>query len=84
MKHLLEKLISLPEAAELLRRIEDGGCPAAVTGLQPVHRACLGAAVAQASGRPAVFLCGDESEARQLSGDLAVLLEEPPVMLLSR
>ena len=84
MKHLLEKLISLPEAAELLRRIEDGGCPAAVTGLQPVHRACLGAAVAQASGRPAVFLCGDESEARQLAGDLAVLLEEPPVMLLSR
>ena len=46
MKHLLEQLMRLPEAGELLRRVEDGGCPAAVTGLQPVHRACLGAAVA--------------------------------------
>ena len=60
MKHLLETLMTLPEAAELLRRVEDNGCPVGVTGLQPVHRACLGAAVARAAGRPAVFLCGDE------------------------
>ena len=84
MKHLLEKLMTIPEAGELLRRVEDGGCPAAVTGLQPVHRACLGAATAQAAGRPAVFLCGDEGEARQLAGDLEALLGEPPVTLLSR
>ena len=84
MKHLLEQLMRLPEAGELLRRVEDGGCPAAVTGLQPVQRACLGAAVARAAGRPAVFVCGDEGEARQLAGDLEALLEEPPVTLLSR
>ena len=84
MKHLLETLTGLPEAGELLRRIEDGGCPAAVTGLQPVHRACLGAAVAQAAGRPAVFICGDEGEARQLAGDLTALMEAPPVTLLAR
>ena len=84
MKHLLEKLMTIPEAGELLRRVEDGGCPAAVTGLQPVHRACLGAAAAQAAGRPAVFVCGDEGEARQLAGDLEALLDEAPVTLLSR
>ncbi len=84
MKHLLETLMTLPEAGELLRRVEDGGCPAAVTGLQPVQRACLGAAVARAAGRPAVFVCGDEGEARQLAGDLEALLGEPPVTLLSR
>ena len=84
MKHLLEKLMTIPEAGELLRRVEDGGCPAAVTGLQPVHRACLGAAAAQAAGRPAVFVCGDEGEARQLAGDLEALLGEGPVTLLSR
>nr|WP_325212909.1 transcription-repair coupling factor [uncultured Oscillibacter sp.] len=84
MKHLLEKLMTLPEAGELLRRVEEGGCPAAVTGLQPVQRACLGAAVARAAGRPAVFVCGDEGEARQLAGDLEALLGEPPVTLLSR
>ena len=32
MKHLLEQLMTIPEAKELLRRVEDGGCPAAVTG----------------------------------------------------
>ena len=84
MKHFLETLMTVPEAGELLRRIEDGGCPAAVTGLQAVQRACLGAAVARAAGRPAVFVCGDEGEARQLAGDLEALLEEPPVTLLSR
>ena len=84
MKHLLEKLMTIPEAGELLRRVEDGGCPAAVTGLQPVQRACLGAAAARAAGRPAVFVCGDEGEARQLAGDLEALLGEAPVTLLSR
>ncbi len=84
MKHLLEKLMTIPEAGELLRRVEDGGCPAVVTGLQPVQRACLGAAVAWAAGRPAVFLCGGEGESRQLAGDLEALLGEPPVTLLSR
>ena len=84
MKHLLERLMTVPEAEELHRRVEDGGCPAAVTGLQPVQRACLGAAVAQAACRPAVFLCGEEGEARQMAGDLEALLGEPPVTLLSR
>ncbi|WP_295762632.1 transcription-repair coupling factor [uncultured Oscillibacter sp.] len=84
MKHLLKTLAGLREAGELLRRIEDGGCPAVVTGLQPVQRACFGAAVAQAAGRPAVFVCGDEGEARQLAGDLTALLGVPPVALFSR
>ena len=84
MKQFLKTLMTLPETGELLRRIEDGGCPAAVTGLQPVHRACFGAALARAAGRPAVFVCGDEGEARQLAGDLDTLLGGPPVMLLAR
>ena len=84
MKRLLEKLMTIPEAGELLRRVESGGCPAAVTGLQPVQRASFGAAVALAANRPPVFVCGDEGEARQLAGDLEVLLEESPVLLLSR
>ena len=84
MKRLLETLMTIPEAGELLRRVEGGGCPAAAAGLQPVQRACLGAAVTRAAGRPAVFVCGDEGEARQLAGDLESLLGEPPVTLLSR
>ena len=84
MEHFLKQLNTLPEAAELVRRVEDGGCPAVVTGLQPVQRACLGAAVARAAERPAVFVCGDEREVRQLTGDLETLLGEPPVVLPGR
>ena len=67
MEQFLRQLQTLPEVAELIRRVEEGGCPAAVTGLQSMQRACVGAAVAQGAGRPAVFLCGDEREARTLA-----------------
>ena len=79
MEHFLRQLHAIPEVAELIRRVEEGGCPAAVSGLQPVQRACVGAAVAAAADRPAVFVCGDEREARQLSADLETLSGVKPV-----
>ena len=84
MEQFLRQLQTIPEAAELIRRVDGGGCPAAVTGLQPVQRACVGAAVARASRRSAVFVCGDEREVRQLAGDLETLMGVRPVILLSR
>ena len=84
MEQFLKQLKTIPEVSELIRRVEEGGCPAAVTGLQPVQRACVGAAVAKAADRPAVFVCGDEREVRQLAGDLESLTGEKPVVLLSR
>ena len=84
MEQFLKQLQTLPEAAELIRRVEEGGCPAAVTGLQSMQRACIGAAIAQAAGRPAVFVCGDEREARTLAGDLRTAAGREPVLLLSR
>jgi transcription-repair coupling factor (superfamily II helicase) len=84
MEQFLRQLQTVPEVAELVRRVEEGGCPAAVTGLQPVQRACVGAATAYGSRRPAVFVCGDEREVRQLSGDLEALTGEPPALLPSR
>ena len=84
MEQFLRQLQTIPEAAELIRRVEEGGCPAAVSGLQPVQRACVGAAVAAACGRPAVFLCGDEREVQVLSADLETLTGKRPVTLLGR
>ena len=84
MEQFLKQLNTIPEVSELIRRVEEGGCPAAVTGLQPVQRACVGAAVAQAADRPAVFVCGDEREVRQLAGDLESLTGKKPVVFLSR
>ena len=84
MEALLKKLNTIPEAAELSARVEDGGCPVAITGLAGVHRAQIGAAVTMASGRPAVFICGDEREVQTLAADLATLTGRQPVTLLAR
>ena len=46
MDAFLKTLQTLPEVAELVSRVENGGCPAVLTGTQPVQRACVGAAVA--------------------------------------
>ena len=84
MDAFLKTLQTLPEVAELVSRVENGGCPAVLTVTQPVQRACVGAAVAAGAGRPMVFLCADEREARQLAGDLQSLTGETPVTLLAR
>ena len=84
MEAFLKKLNTIPEAAELVSRVEEGGCPAAVTGLAGVHRAQIGAAVTAAAQRPAVFVCGDEREAHTLTADLTALTGRQPVLLLAR
>ena len=84
MEQFLKKLNTLPEVAELVRRVEEGGCPAEVSGLQPVHRAEISAAVAWAVNRPAVAVCGDEREAQTLAADLRALTGKTPVVLLAR
>jgi len=84
MRQFLKQLNQISEVAELVRRVEDGGCPVAVSGLQVVQRACVSAAVAAACDRPAVFLCGDEREARQMAGDLETLMGDRAVVLSSR
>ena len=41
MDAFLKTLQTLPEVAELVSRVENGGCPAVLTGTQPVQRACV-------------------------------------------
>ena len=84
MEQFLKKLQEIPEVAELARRVDGGGCPAEISGLQPVQRAEIGAAVAAAAGRSAVFVCGDDREARTLAGDLRTLTGTEPAVLLGR
>ena len=47
MEQLLQTLLRIPEAGALAAAVEGGRCPAAVTGLAPVHRAQIAAALAQ-------------------------------------
>lgn len=84
MQQLLHTLLKIPEVEALSAAVERGGCPAAVTGLSPVHRAQVAAALTQAGGRPLVLICDQESEANRLAEDLAVLLEAQPLKLYAR
>ena len=71
MEKLLDILDRVPEFGELVRRIDGGGCPVAVSGLAPVHRAHFAAALGRATGRPVVLLCADEGECKRMAKDVA-------------
>ncbi len=84
MREFLRRIAALPEAAETIEAIGGGRAPVALTGLAPVHRATLAAALRQALGRPLTVICSDESEAERMAADLAVLTGETPLKLYSR
>ncbi|MEG0780152.1 MAG: transcription-repair coupling factor [Oscillospiraceae bacterium] len=84
MDTLCRALAKIPEIAELLVRIDGGGCPVALSGVAPIHRAQLAATVREATGRPIVVVCNDEKDARQLAGDLLTLTGKTATVLLSR
>ena len=84
MEQLLQTLLRIPEAGALAAAVDGGLCPAAVTGLAPVHRAQIAAALAADSGRPLVMVCSDEGEAGRMAGDLETLLGVRPLRLYAR
>ena len=84
MEQLLETLLRIPEAEALAQAVEQGACPAAVTGLGGIHRAQIAAAVSRRTGRPLVMACADESEAVRMAGDLESLLGHKPLRIFAR
>jgi transcription-repair coupling factor (superfamily II helicase) len=74
----------LPEARELLSRIQSRGCPVAMGGLSSVHKAHFIAAVRRKTGRPVAVLCPDEAEAARIASDCAVFAEEEALVLPCR
>ena len=84
MRGLVEEIRSLPQIRELTQALTGRERCAAVTGLAPVHRAMVTAAVLAEAGRPVLVLCADEKEARRQAADLAALTGQTPVMLPAR
>ena len=84
MKQLLNTLLRIPEVKSLVEAVERGECPAAVTGLGSVHRAQVGAALSEGTGRPLVMVCTEEGEAGRLAEDLETLLGVSPLRLFAR
>lgn len=81
---LLRELMRLPELQHIRQELEDGCCGAIITGLSPVHRVQLSAALAQAMERPLLLLCADERECERFAGDMESLTGQEPLYLPSR
>ena len=84
MSILLRELMRLPELQHIRQELEDGCCGAVITGLSPVHRVQLSAALAQAMERPLLLLCADERECERFAGDMESLTGQEPLYLPSR
>ncbi len=77
MEPLLRALLKIPEVAEAAAGLAGGHGPVAMTGLSPIHRAQVAAALALETGRPLVMVCAEEGEAARLAGDLQALTAVP-------
>ena len=84
MKLLTQILGKVPEFEQLLAAMDNGQCPAAVSGLSAVHRAHFAAALHLRTQRPVVMICADESESERMAKDLSVLTEHPVPVLSAR
>ena len=83
MHRLLQELMLLPEMQYIKTEL-DGGVSTAVTGLSPIHRVQLSAALAQAMGRPLLLLCADERECERFAADMESLTGGKPLHLPGR
>ena len=70
MNGAVEQIRTLSQMRELAQALTGRERCAAVTGLAPVHRAMVTAAVLAEVKRPVVLLCADETEADRLAEDL--------------
>ncbi len=84
MRRLIEEIRQIPEVAELLGCAEQGGCPAAMTGLGQVHRAHICAALMEESHRPMLVVCSDDAEVKRIASDLKNFTGFDPVLLAQR
>ncbi len=84
MKALSSALKTSPVFTELINRIDGGGCPIVISGVEAVHASHLAAAVRVCAGVPVVVVCPDELSCERMSANLSSLAEEESVRLTAR
>ena len=84
MKLLIKEILKNKEVAALPGLLESGGLPALISGLSPVHRANLAAALKTECQRPLFVICPDDSSAEAMGRDLAAMLGTQPRLILMR
>ena len=70
MEHLAGLIRGLPEYQTIRDSINQSNTPTEVTGLSPIHRAHLIAALAEELHRQPVVICADDSSCTRMARDL--------------
>ena len=81
MQNLITQILTHKEAAALPSLLESGGLPALISGLSPVHRANLAAALYESLGLPLFAVCPDDTAAESFARDLAAMLGKEVAVL---
>jgi transcription-repair coupling factor (superfamily II helicase) len=84
MRALTTSLISDIGYGKIAARIEGGGCPVVVSGLDGIHRTHAAATLRSLTGRPVVLICADETEMKRAASDLEAFTSEQAVLLSGR
>ena len=84
MRALTSAIIQDIGFGQIAARIEGGGCPIAVSGLNSIHKAHAAAAVRCATGRPVVVVVADEMEMTRTAADLEAFTGETAALLGGR
>jgi transcription-repair coupling factor (superfamily II helicase) len=84
MRALTTSAINEIGFGQIAARIEGGGCPVAVSGLDGIHKSHAAAAVRHATERPVVVVVSDEMEMTRTAADLEAFTGEQAVLLAGR
>ena len=84
MRAIAEAILKTPALEKLPERIDAGALPVLVSGLMPIHRTTLAAAMRYSTGQPIFAICPDETSAEALAKELGRMLGEAVAELGSR
>ena len=84
MEILINQILAHKEAAALPQLLESGELPALISGLAPVHRANLAAALKSRLEMPLFVICPDDTAAESFAMDLRAMLDKEVSTLLMR
>ena len=84
METLTLSIFEIPEIDPLPRMAEEGALPALVSGLAPIHRAQLAAALRMRAARPVAVVCPDDTSAEAMAKNMSAFLGEEVPAVLSR
>ena len=76
MRALLDRLTSLPEIGEIFRRLETGKTPVLLTGLSPIHKAHVIAAIRRKTRRCVAVIGADDRALSRIALDAEVFAGE--------